>query len=1013
MESEIRMSSIKERIKLKLYAFIKSNRYAYTAAKKMKSHVEHLNAKFKEDPRMETMGKDTISVNESLTFSILVPMYNTHKLYLNEMIESVLAQSYKKWELCLLDGSDDKHVYVKEICEDYSKKDDRIKYRKMSENKGISGNTNECAQMATGEYLVLLDHDDTLDCEALMYNAFWIEKTKADVLYSDEDHISIKGIYTSPFFKPDWSPDLLYSQMYICHLLVVKDKLFKQIGGFRSKCDGAQDYDLMLRLSAVSQRIIHIPHILYHWREAENSTAASAEAKPYAHEAGRIALDDFLKQRYGTGAYADDGEYTFCYDARFDFDKTKKASIIIPMKDKYELTDACVKSILEKSSYSNYEVIILDNNSIESNTLVWLDEIIQYDGRIRVIKADMEFNWSKINNYGVRVADGDVLIFLNNDTVIISNDWIERLMENALRDDTGLVGGMLLYEDNTIQHAGVVVGMNGWADHVYKAQAPVHMTNFFASPALSRNVLAVTGACMAVSKETWNKIGSFDEEFVICGSDVEFGIRAHEKGLFNVYDARVRIYHLESKSRGTHIPDIDFEKSREAYYKYWENGDPYYNRNLSLDSTKPQAKQIAEYRPSLFMKAKNKIRSYFARKIDLSVDVNYKIPEIMRVDGRKSKYHSGVRLNLLIPSLDKMHVFGGISTAIRFFYALQKEMACDARIIIMDAPYKKETAISTPDYLSVSASDDFKFSKQIVPFADRHNKTIPVREKDLFIATGWWTAYNIKSLLEWQSEEYQQEVKPLIYLIQDYEPGFYPWSSRYLLADGTYKMDLPVFAVINSSYLHDFLKLKGYKFTREWSFEPHINEKLKEYLPADGTVCEKEKQILMYGRPSVERNAFSVVVESLRMWSKQNADASEWKILSAGEIHQDISLDNGAVIHSLGKLTLEDYAKTMLESYAGISLMVSPHPSYPPLEMSTFGIKTITNTYANKDLGDFNANIVCVDDGIPINIAKKLSEITGKYSGSGIIICNDVYVSRTDEFGCVLALMKKAIEENI
>ncbi|WP_051598557.1 glycosyltransferase [Selenomonas ruminantium] len=1007
------MRNLKEMTKYKLYTFIKGNRYAYALAKKVKNNLDYWNANLKQITYVEESVEEKINVKESVTFSILVPLYNTPKEYLKEMIDSVLAQSYKKWELCLLDGSDDKHQYVNEICEEYSQNDDRIKYERINENKGISGNTNECAHMATGEYLVLLDHDDTLSCEALMYNAYWIEKQDADVLYSDEDHISIKGVYTSPFFKPDWSPDLLYSQMYVCHLLVIKRNLFEQIGGFRSKCDGAQDYDLMLRLSSVSKKIVHIPEILYHWRESENSTASSAEAKPYAHEAGRIALDDYLKGKYGTEAFAADGAYTFCYDARFKFDENKKASIIIPMKDKYELTDACVKSIIEKSNYSNYEIIILDNNSEKVDTISWLEKIIKFDKRIRVEKADMEFNWSKINNYGVSLSSGDVFVFLNNDTVIISNDWLERLMENAMRKDTGVVGAMLLYEDDTIQHAGVVVGMNGWADHVFKAQAPVHMTSPFASPALNRNVLAVTGACMAVSRKTWMEIGGFDEEFVICGSDVELGIRAHEKGLFNLYNAQVKLYHLESKSRDEYIPEVDFRKSREAYYVYWEKGDPYYNKNLSLNATRPEAKHVTEVHTSFFTRLKNKVKRYVAKNINLNVDVNanYAIPEIMQIDARKSDYPGIIRLNLLIPSLDQAHVFGGISTAIRFFYALQQAMVCDARIIILDAPYDRKTAIDTPNYISVSANDDFKFSKQIVPFADRFNKTIPVRDKDIFIATGWWTAYNIKSLLEWQAEVYQQDVNPLIYMIQDYEPGFYSWSSRHALADSTYKMDLPVYAVINSSLLHEFLQIRGYKFAKEWSFEPHINEKLAEFLPEDGGKCPKKKQILVYGRPSVERNAFSIIVESLKLWSKEYAYASDWRILSAGEDFPDINLENGVVLHSVGKLSLADYAKMMLDTYAGISLMISPHPSYPPLEMATFGVKVITNKYANKDLGDFNDNVFSIDNTSPEEIAKILCEITGEFKGTSDIYYNQSYVNYNDEFGGIVSEIVSSFRE--
>lgn len=527
---------------------------------------------------------------QMVKFSILVPVFNTPKVYLEAMIQSVLDQTYRKWELCLTDASDAAHAYVGTVCREYQKRDARIVYKRLDENLGIAENTNQCAKMATGEYIVLLDHDDLLTVDALYENVKAINECQADILYSDEDHLSLVGNFINPFFKPDWSPDLLYSQMYVCHLLVFRAELFRQIGGFCSTYNGAQDYDLMLRFSEHTSRIHHIPKILYHWRESENSTAMNADSKPYAHEAGRKALDAHLKRKYQGKAYAEDGSYLFTYVPRFCMDEEPLVSIIIPMKDKWELTQACVESILEKTQYQNYEILILDNCSELIETQRWLDQAALRNDRIRILKADMEFNWSKINNFGIRNAKGDVFIFLNNDTVVISPEWLGRLTENAVRDEIGVVGPLLLYEDGTIQHAGVVVGFGGWADHVFKGMKAEHNAAMFASPMVSRNVLAVTGACMAVSRKTLEKIGGFDETFVICGSDTELCIRAYEKGFFNRYDANVRLYHLESKSRNSFIPEIDFKRSYACYTPYRENGDPFYNCNLDLNSTTPKEK---------------------------------------------------------------------------------------------------------------------------------------------------------------------------------------------------------------------------------------------------------------------------------------------------------------------------------------------------------------------------------------------------------------------------------------
>lgn len=536
---------------------------------------------------MEQEWKTLEPIAQTIKFSVLVPLYNTPEKYLREMIESVTAQIYGNWELCLADGSDDAHSYVEQVCLEYTHKDNRVKYQRLTENKGISENTNACVAMSTGEYIALLDHDDLYTPDALYWNAKAIMETGADVLYSDENHLALNGLYINPFYKPDFSPDLLYSQMYICHLLVFRKELFESIGGYRAEYDGSQDYDLMLRFYEKTDKICHIPRLLYAWRESENSTASNSGAKPYAHTAGKNALDSHLKRKYGSKAYVEETEDAFVFNPRFPLKNKPLISVIIPMKDHWEMTDACIKSIVDKSSYRNFEIVILDNRSEKEDTFRWFAQIQKMDA-VRVIKADMEFNWSKLNNFGVRHAKGDVFVFLNNDTLVITEDWLERLAENALRPEVGVVGGLLLYQDNTIQHAGVVVGMGGWADHLFKGMAPIHYGSPFVSPIISRNVLAVTGACMAVSKSTLEKIGPFDEEFIICGSDIELCIRAHEHGLLNRMDAKVQLYHLESKSRDSYIPEVDFQKSAIAYAPYRDNVDPYFSINLDRKSTTPR-----------------------------------------------------------------------------------------------------------------------------------------------------------------------------------------------------------------------------------------------------------------------------------------------------------------------------------------------------------------------------------------------------------------------------------------
>ena len=530
---------------------------------------------------------------KNVKFSILIPLYNTPSDLLKETIESVISQTYGNWELCLADGSDSQHNYVENICNEYANIDSRIKYKKLDNNLGISDNTNACAELASGDYIALFDHDDLLYPNALFENAIAIELHQPDVLYSDEDKVDINGVAQLPFYKPDWSRDLLYSQMYICHFLVFKKSLFEKIGGYNKKFDGAQDYDLMLRFSEQTDNIYHIPKILYSWRMTENSTSANSDSKPYAQSAGLNALNAHLKRYVKEDAFAEETNSLFVFSSRFPLKYPKpKVSVIMPMKDNCKLSDTCVKSILAKTNYSNYDIIILDNNSEKQKTFDWFEKIKKRSDKIRIIPAKFPFNWSKLNNFGMQYSDADVFIFLNNDMEVISPDWMELLCENAMRKDIGVVGPLLLYADNTIQHAGVVLGMGGWADHVFKGMDPVNYSSPFVSPIVNRNVLSVTGACMAVSRKTIEKIGKFDENFIICGSDVELCLRAYENGFRNLYLSNVKLYHYESQSRDSYIPESDFENSKRAYSPYiGENTDPFFNINLDINSCQPKLKE--------------------------------------------------------------------------------------------------------------------------------------------------------------------------------------------------------------------------------------------------------------------------------------------------------------------------------------------------------------------------------------------------------------------------------------
>ncbi|MCU6752394.1 glycosyltransferase family 2 protein [Bovifimicola ammoniilytica] len=944
-----------------------------------------------------------VQYDSDIKFSIVMPVYNVEIKWLEKAIESVKRQNYVNWEICMADDCSTKEgvrEYLKSV------ESDKIKVAYLEKNQGISGASNAAAALATGDYIVLMDNDDAITYDALYEFLRKIKETDADIVYSDQNIIDEFDNGREPLHKPDWSPDLFLSQMYIGHLLGFKKSLFDLVGGFRTEFNGSQDYDLVLRMIEHTDKIEHVSKVLYGWRDLPSSTATNPGSKPYAQTAGLNAIQSHLDRIYGEGkATALETEDLFVYDVRYHYDVMPKVSVIIPTKDHVDLLKQDIDSIEELTTYKDYEIIVLDNNSEKEESFKYFEEVQKQYSNVTVHKAAFGFNWSKLNNYGMTLAKGDVYVFMNNDMKLITPDWLERLAEKAMRDDVGIVGGLLLYEDDTIQHAGVVVGIQGWADHIYKGMKPVHYGSPYVSPMVTRNVTACTGALMAISKKVIERIGGFDEDFIICGSDIEICIRAYLRGYVNIYDPHIKLYHYESKSRDSYIPEVDFEMSAFAYRTYREEGDPYYNCNLDYNLTTPTVTNRNQ-----FVKMESDVmRSINEKNSGTKMpESEVAIAEILKYEFRKSDF-SEKRINLLVPSINPEHVFGGISTALKFFEKLIEESGYCSRIILTDATPSRTALKQYKDkYTYVKASKDSDARHQIVGYSDRYMQSIPVSENDYFMFTGWWTAYcTQEAYLEFTKET---GIKPnkFINFIQDYEPGFYPWSSRYLLADSTYRNEYPQLAVFNSKLLHEFFIQNGYSFYKEYEFDPVLNGKLKEILEKNFGKVNKKKQILVYGRPSVDRNAFSIVVSSLKKWVENQKDIEEWEILSAGEYHLPVDLGRGKELVSVGKLTIEQYAQTMLDTYAGISLMSSPHPSYPPLEMSVFGIKVITNNYSNKDLSSFNSNITSVASASPSVIAAKLNEICDGYSKEVEIKNeNPDYIENTHVFDFISDIIKE------
>lgn len=518
--------------------------------------------------------------------SIVIPLYCTPLPYLKELLESVRRQSYENWQLCLADGSpDDK---AKEFIEKHYGREKRIVYRKLEENGGISVNTNEAVALATGEYLMLCDHDDTLEPDALYEIVKAINDTGADVLYTDEDKVSMDGQhYFDPNFKPDFNLFRLRENNYICHIFVVKKSLTDETGLLRSEFDGAQDFDFILRCCEKAQKITHIPKVLYHWRCHMDSTAADPSSKAYAYEAGRKAVREHY-QRLGIDAKVEMTERPGWYRSHVKVQGNPLISVIIPNKDHTDDLELCLFSMTRKSTYRNYEILIVENNSEKEETFEYYKKLPDCYPKARVLTWEKEFNYSAINNFAAKEAKGEYLLFLNNDVEILTPDWMEEMLQNCQQEDVAAVGAKLYYPDDTIQHAGVVLGLGGIAGHIM-CRASREDPGYFGRMISVQEISAVTAACMMVKKSDFDAVGGLDETFQVAFNDIDLCMKFRAAGKKIIFTPYAELYHYESKSRGledTPEKQFRFDKEVKRFQEKWaqqlEMGDPYYSPNLSV-----------------------------------------------------------------------------------------------------------------------------------------------------------------------------------------------------------------------------------------------------------------------------------------------------------------------------------------------------------------------------------------------------------------------------------------------
>lgn len=567
----------------------KSNRSVKEALMGKKKFVkDYIKAQFPDDA--ERKRQENATFDRNIKFSVLVPLFNTPKKFLKDMIESVQAQTYKNWELILVDASDDEHSFVGDLCKKYYENDSRIVYKKLDKNYGISGNTNEAIKLATGDYIALFDHDDILVPTVLYEDMVRICETGADFVYTDEATFLEDDIYdiVTFHFKPDYAIDNLRANNYICHFSVFNRELIDKVGMFRQEYDGSQDHDMILRLTEAANRVEHIAKILYLWRSHGNSVSQDINAKTYAIDAAKRAVTDSLKRDGFKAEVESSPAFPTIFKINYELTEHAKISIIIPNKDNIALLFKCIDSILKKSTYDNYEIIIMENNSTEDKTFEFYDLISRMD-KVRVIRYEKPFNYSDINNQAVAQADGKYVLFLNNDIEITTPAWMEELLMYAQRKDVGAVGAKLFYENNTVQHNGVIIGAgpDGIAIHSHAGE-PRGSVGYMGRMYYAQDVSAVTAACMLIAKEKFLEVGGFDTGLAVAYNDVDLCMKLRQKGYLNVINPFAEAFHYESITRGYETKRGNQDRfQREVKYMKdkWSDvlskGDPFYNPNVS------------------------------------------------------------------------------------------------------------------------------------------------------------------------------------------------------------------------------------------------------------------------------------------------------------------------------------------------------------------------------------------------------------------------------------------------
>ncbi|SRR6266498_1273842 len=892
--------------------------------------------------------------------SVILPVFNTPLFFLAELLNSVMTQTYSNWEFCISNGSPENQSLVQEL-EKYVEADSRIRVLHLDKNLGISGNTNKALDLADGEFVALLDHDDTLAPFALYEIVSLLQDSpELDLIYSDHDYLSSDGKNRLwPLFKPDWSPEIMLSANYITHLTVLRTTLVHQVGGFDPSTDGAQDWDLFFRALNTTNHIAHIPKILYHWRETPQSTANNSNAKPYAAQAQLATISNQLLIHGLTDVEA-------FFDPKGGIHvkwstSKEKVSIIIPTKGVNELLKNCIASILKRTAYSNYEIIIVNNGPERPEKFPYFNEIAR-DPRIRILHYEGEFNYSRVNNFAVSNAQGRYILFLNNDIEVILGEWLDEMVQWASLPHIGAVGAKLLRPNGLIQHAGVIVGLGGFAGHIF-ADLAENATGIFGSVNWYRNYSALTAACLMIRKDLYDEVGGLNEIFLLNGNDVEFGLRLRDAGYRMLYNPFAVLKHIESATHQGKIPAQDFRTSYIYYKNVLNNSDPYFNPNLSYWSSKPAFRSKNEKQPIQFV---NEFLSALSGSTDVTMnsdsfkeavnithwfDVGYsEIAESQKIHVHHAGHLDIKRASWFIPEFHNPY-YGGIYTILRFANYLRINYGISHQFLLTNSTNEKNIRekiseafpmLGESPVLSVVINDDWK---RIAP-------------TDITISTLWTTAYYALRF---------NKTKRKFYFIQDYEPMFYPAGSTYGQAEATYRFGF--LGLINTPGLYEVYKSQ-YGGLAEY-FVPSVD--MQVFFP-DKSKRAKEKPFIVffYGRPGHPRNAFELGTAALKKLKQKLGD--NLLIVSAGAEWHPEDYDLAGTVTNLGILTLDQTASLYRTCDVGLAMMFTKHPSYLPFEFMASGCMVVSNkNTATKWFLQDGYNCM-LTDSTPTCIAETLEE---------------------------------------